>query len=151
MGNWSKLRQLSRNELWLLCLAGAALPLVALGLRLRGFNQVHAALHSLTPAKNACRGDEQKRLQQTTRLVRVAADHGLCRANCLPRSLTLWWLLRRQGIASELRIGVSKTGERMEAHAWVEKDGTPLNDRDDVHERFSAFEQPVVQLGPEPR
>ena len=40
----------------------------------------------------------------------------------------LWWLLRRRGIAAELRIGARKEFERFEAHAWVEVDSAVLND-----------------------
>lgn len=58
----------------------------------------------------------------------------------LHRSLTLWWLLGRQGIASELRIGVRKEQGRFEAHSWVEYEGVTLNDELDVGSRFAAFQ-----------
>ena len=151
MGNWEKLRQLSRREYWLLVQACVALPLIALGLRLRGFNAVQAGLNKLSPADNGPAGDDQSRILQTARLVRVAADHAFCRVNCLPRSLTLWWLLRRQGIASTLRIGARKGMDRLEAHAWVEKDGIPLNEREDVHTHFPAFEKPAERAGKDAR
>jgi len=54
--------------------------------------------------------------------------------------LTLWWLLGRQGIASELRIGVRKEQGRFEAHSWVEYEGVTLNDELDVGSRFAAFQ-----------
>lgn len=74
----------------------------------------------------------------------MAGRHGPYRAKCLPQSLTLWWLLRRQGIESQLRFGARKNARRMEAHAWVEFEGTPLNDSADVGERFKPFERAVV-------
>jgi hypothetical protein len=67
----------------------------------------------------------------------------LYRATCLPRSLALWWLLRRRGIAADLRIGVRKEGGRFEAHAWTEWRGTVLNDGDDVGERFAVFQRAI--------
>jgi len=80
----------------------------------------------------------------TNVMVQVAARHGVYSATCLPQSLTLWWLLRRQGIESDLRFGARKEAERMEAHAWVELDGVPLNDTLDVDQRFKPFERAVI-------
>jgi hypothetical protein len=72
------------------------------------------------------------------------------RANCLDRSVTLWWLLLRCGIASELRIGVRRrpgtpVGSRtLDFHAWIERDGDVLNDLPDVRQRFATFDRPVA-------
>ena len=52
----------------------------------------------------------------------------LPRANCLVESLTLWWELRRSGLAADLRVGVRLIDGRLESHAWVEYDGRVLND-----------------------
>jgi len=53
-------------------------------------------------------------------MVNAADRHGLVHPSCLAKSLTLWWLLGRQGIPSQLRIGTRKEKEKFEAHAWVE-------------------------------
>jgi hypothetical protein len=45
------------------------------------------------------------------------------KVSCLPESLTVWWLLGRQGIASHLRIGVRKVDQRLDGHAWIEVEG----------------------------
>jgi hypothetical protein len=57
---------------------------------------------------------------------------------CLARSLALVWLLRRRGIAAELRIGVN-TDDGFLAHAWVERDGAALSDPQRIAERYAAF------------
>jgi hypothetical protein len=72
-------------------------------------------------------------------VVNSAAKHGIYRANCLERSLTLWWLLRRRGINTALRIGVRKYDSKFEAHAWIEYQNDVLNDSNDVSEQYSAF------------
>ncbi len=61
-------------------------------------------------------------------------------ASCLPRSVTLQWLLRRRRMEADLRIGVRKVESGIEAHAWVEHRGRPLNDTSDVHRRYAAFD-----------
>lgn len=79
--------------------------------------------------------------QETARLVSIAAYRGSYAGNCLKRSMTLWFLLRRQGIEGELRIGTRKADGKFEAHAWVEYRGRVLNDTVDVGERYTAFKR----------
>ena len=71
-------------------------------------------------------------------LVNTAAWRGLYDATCLRRSLVLWWLLRRRGIDSALRIGVRMEDGEFMSHAWVEWQDTVLNDTPDVGQRFMA-------------
>jgi hypothetical protein len=51
---------------------------------------------------------------------------------CLARSLTLWTLLRRRGIETDLRVGYRKGDGKIEGHAWLEYEGTPVNDKPEV-------------------
>lgn len=74
-------------------------------------------------------------------LVNLASRCTPLPTNCLTRSLVLAWLLRRRGISFELRIGVRLSGGVLGAHAWVECEGVPVNDRDDIADDFSVFEQ----------
>jgi hypothetical protein len=146
--NLEKLQQLSCSERWLLFQAFLMLPLVALGLRGFGLRQVHAILANCQPRDQNPRLDSGTsllpRARAIARLVQVAARYGLGRPKCLAQSLTLWWLLRRQKIAGELRIGVKPTGDRVEAHAWVEFQGIILNDSQDVHLRFTPFKETII-------
>ena len=60
-------------------------------------------------------------------MVRVAATYGPFRAKCLPRAIVLWSMLRHDGVAAELRLGVRHGDRGFEAHAWVEVDGLSLD------------------------
>ena len=53
------------------------------------------------------------------------------RLDCLPRSLAVYWVLRRRGLPSELVMGVKKNP--FGAHAWVEVDGDVISDYGDEH------------------
>jgi hypothetical protein len=66
--------------------------------------------------------------------------------NCLSRSLTLWWLLRQQGLEGTLRIGTRFKDGRFQAHAWVEYDGQPLNEEPQVYHTFTVFAQTIKPL-----
>jgi len=154
ISNLKKIRELSGADRWLLVQAFLALPLVALGLRCWGFRRLQAGLQQVPP--ESPRSDDRRadldQARVTARLVQVAARYGLFRPTCLPQSLALWWLLRRQGIGADLRIGVTPKEGRLEAHAWVEFMGVALNDQDDVHERFAPFHAAITpKLMPPPR
>ena len=75
-------------------------------------------------------------------MVKAASVHGLCSATCLPQSLLLWWFLKRRGIDGDLRFGVNKTENQLEAHAWIEVHGVPVNDTEDVQERYAPLGKP---------
>lgn len=47
-------------------------------------------------------------------------------AHCLPRAVAAQLLLARAGYLAEMRIGVCKQGDNLEAHAWLEHQGAPL-------------------------
>jgi len=80
------------------------------------------------------------------RLEDVAARHLFFRTNCLERSLVLCWLLERRGIGGQLRLGARKEGGRFEAHAWVEVDGSVVNDLYEPHSHFAPFGKAVTPL-----
>jgi hypothetical protein len=59
-------------------------------------------------------------------LVGVAGRHVRRRPACLGQALVLAWTLRRGGRATVLRIGVTREGGRLRAHAWLEHGGRVL-------------------------
>jgi hypothetical protein len=64
--------------------------------------------------------------------------------NCLPRSLVTLALLRHHGVPAELRIGVRPSPTGLRAHAWVERNGVPVNDTPEVVGQYAAFDRPVT-------
>ncbi|MDQ1409253.1 MAG: hypothetical protein QOJ41_988 [Acidobacteriaceae bacterium] len=131
--------------------AVALLPLISLSLRIRGFRSTQASLQKRIASGASGRYDPSEpakaaRTALIAHMVRSAAYRSLGTATCLEKSLALWWLLGRRGIASSLRIGTRKTGEKFEAHAWLECDGMALNEPEEVHEHYAAFDEgfPVV-------
>lgn len=151
---WDQLRRLTRSERRWLAKALLLLPLTALGLRLVGFKRCQTALARLAPVNGAHpteRADSlMRQARAAARMVSVAARYGPYRATCLRQSLTLWWLLRRQGIASDLCFGARKEAGRVEAHAWVELQGVALNEAQDVHQRFAPFNRAIVPMEARP-
>ena len=151
MRELAKLRALTGAERRLLIVACAATPLVAGGLSLFGFRRMHGAL-ARWPRPRSARfktpGAALARARSVSKIVSIAAGRGPFRATCLRRSLLLWWLLKRDGIETILRVGVNRENGTLHAHAWVEYMGRPLNDADDIALRFPAFER---NFGASPR
>lgn len=56
----------------------------------------------------------------------------LLKGRCLSQSLVMRFLLRRRGISSELKIGITQNKGKFDAHAWLEKEGALLNDHPSI-------------------
>jgi len=133
--------------------AAMLLPAVKASLRLRGFKKTRESLEKYQSRGSAAApppaGASLETVLGISHMVRAAAHYGLVRASCLEESLTLWHVLREQGYAAKLRIGVRKTGEKFEAHAWVEHEGAALNQAEEMHRHYAAFESAFVEQGSE--
>lgn len=113
-------------------------PCIRLALRTRGFTWTKRHLATLVsqrthaPARTSA-GD-----------LAIAVTRVTCcipGTTCLPRSLTLWFILRRAGFQGDLAIGARRDQDSDEsfAHAWVEVDGRPVGERFDVGDIFPRF------------
>jgi hypothetical protein len=128
-----------------------ALPLVSQSLRWRGFRATQQSLQRRNAPGSKSNNSENQNLEMTVRMVRAAVRHSLGHPSCLEESLTLWWMLARQGISSEVRIGIRKQAENFEAHAWVERDGVALNEPEAKHRHYAAFASEFPAAGGETR
>jgi hypothetical protein len=132
--------------------AAVVLPFISLSLRLRGFRATQTSLQKRLPKESSGVSDKSNGVQTepaalTARMVRSAAHRTWGNPACLEQSLALWWLLGRQGIASSVRIGTRKTDQKFEAHAWVECGGVALNEPEDAHKNYAAFDEAFPILG----
>jgi hypothetical protein len=151
---WDLLRRFSRLDSGargLFLRAAALLPLISLSLRTRGFRSTQLSLLKHLPAMsssvNSLPAAISVRAELTARMVKSAAHRSFRKATCLEKSLALWWLLNRQGIASSVRIGARKSGENFEAHAWVECNGIVVNDTQEPHRHYAVFDEAFPVLG----
>lgn len=137
VGRLTRWRALSFADQRTLLAAAAWMPLFWYCLRVWGLPRFQARLErsKVAAAKDMSLAD----IRALGELVNIAARHTLGPRTCLTRSLLLGWLLRRRGVASNLRIGVRLTNGALDAHAWVECEGIPVNDRPDVGTQFASF------------
>jgi hypothetical protein len=123
--------------------AAVLLPLLTVSLRLGGFRSTQRFLQRFVGLPMKAPPDEGSgdRVAITVRMVLAAARNSFLPSTCLERSLCLWWLLARENIATQFRIGVKKEGEKFAAHAWVERDGVAIGEPESSHLHFAAFDK----------
>lgn len=147
---FKRFRRLNASERSIAIEAAFGLLATWFGLRLIGFRRWERVLAVFAPSANASAlapdASERESALLIARLEAAAARNVLFQPNCLEQSLVLWWLLRRRGIAAEVRIGARKNSDRFEAHAWVEFDSQVLNDASAEHRHFIPFEKPILSM-----
>jgi hypothetical protein len=124
-----KWRQLTAAERGMLLRATVALVAVRLALWIAPFRRVWCWFGGATTSRSL--QPRKRSAMATARWAVDAVGRRLPRATCLVRALALQHLLRQQGIAGQMRLGVAHAGS-FKAHAWVEVDGIPLTGGDDL-------------------
>jgi hypothetical protein len=148
---WARLRRfnaLPRPAKAIFLRAALLFPVITVSLRLRGFRATQRWLQSRLgkPAAAPLSADAASaQIHMVSRMVLAAARHSFFAATCLERSLVLWWLLARRGVATQLRIGVRKAGEKFEAHAWVERNGVAIAEPEAAHLHYTPFAKEFTQ------
>jgi hypothetical protein len=123
--------------------------LISMSFRLKGVPWTQAELRrwatqgatGSTPATSSEAADWIALAQLGQRSVRRAAGVG---GNCLVRSLTLWTMLLRRGVVTDLRVGVRRREGKIEAHAWLEFAGMPVNENQENVDSYSVYDQPLA-------
>ena len=60
------------------------------------------------------------------------------RLSCLKKALILHAMVSRRGHQTVIKIGVKREGAALQAHAWLELDGTPVAESPGVPETYQA-------------
>jgi transglutaminase superfamily protein len=132
---------LSKSDRALVLRAMFLLPVVATSLKTLGLRRTQSWLtrNSLGPMVPST---EQTRtnVRRAAQMVAVACRRRPLPSSCLPRTIVLWSLLRRRGIATDVRIGARSNSQgEFQAHAWLEWNGEVLNDVADVGRQYLPF------------
>lgn len=138
-----KLRQWRALQPWeqrLLIRMVFLLPAAKLLLLLLGFKRTRRIAECELPSASGVLDQAtMARAQRQAQLTAIAARHGFYKANCLPQSLALCRVLRKQGLPAQIRIGVQVNAQPFQAHAWVELDGVPLGQSVDAYKAFDRL------------
>ena len=113
------------------------IALLKLALGVAGFERTWRCIRRRAERVPISSGDEAD-VAPTEQAVALAAALYPGRAQCLERSLLLYWHLRRAGVPVRYRMGVQRYP--FMAHAWIELDGEPINDVPEHVRRFTPIE-----------
>jgi transglutaminase superfamily protein len=103
--------------------AALILGVIRLGLSLLPFQILRRLLRKVVPVPGQLHEAHRAAPGRTTWAVTVASQY-IPKATCLTQALATQVLLARQGYATSLYIGVTKSDRgRLEAHAWIESQG----------------------------
>ncbi len=144
-----KLCSLSRAEVW--CLVQAAAAVVAFDVALQLFSS-KTCLALFERKLGSGKRRQVVSPQRMAWLVEVADRYAPGKSSCLRQSAALSWLLRRRGIATSLRIGVSREGDNFMAHSWLQSEQDQvfgLSDGDKYTILSSSIVQKVLEVGSE--
>jgi hypothetical protein len=137
LARWRSLSGRQKSQLVLLAIA---LPATGALIRLVGFQKaakVCARIGGQAPLRQTSAQDLED-AQTFASLAGIAGRRGPVTTTCLRQSLVVRAWLRRRGLDARLKIGVRKTGDAMDAHAWVELDGVALAQPKRDHAPFPA-------------
>ena len=137
-----KLGSLAAPQRKTLAFALLVLPAMTVCVRLLGLQKTRVLFGVAQIARPVRPQDCAARplVREIARLTHVTASYLPFSISCLPLALTQMWLLNRNDLPSELRIGVRRRKVGIEAHAWIEYCGEPLTEPMAVHENFAAFD-----------
>lgn len=134
---FTRFRRLRNDEKTALLKAVPILAAAALALRVLGLKRTLELLERVPRGSDRHETSCQALNRETQAVDRAARAMGV--GTCLSKSLALNLRLRRLGIDTQVRIGVSDDGELISAHAWLERDGVPIHgDRSDAG-AYQAF------------
>ena len=135
-----KLRALPVRDWFVLCYACLLMPVVWVSLRAFGLPRTLAWAVAPRPSEQI-HDSRVPTHASLGRLVNIAAGYGPIRAACLVRSLVLVRILSGRGMTGTLQVGVRKGApSQLDAHAWVEYEGLPVNDHPNVAKDFAVFD-----------
>jgi hypothetical protein len=110
-----------------------------LGLHLLPFETLKQLFVRLRPSERFRSLDEASVLRTVT-----SALGYFPKSSCLTKALVLWAALVRAGLPCEVVAGVRLEAQKLDAHAWVEREGRVLLDREDVRSSYSRFARPLL-------
>jgi Transglutaminase-like superfamily len=132
----ARFRSLAPPDRGLFLVALLAIAFVRVGLWLTSFRRLHRAFERIAPpagAPDPTPGEAERIGWAVGSAARFVPD-----ATCLPQALAAEAILRHRGHPADLRIGVTRDGGGVQAHAWVESYGRVIVGDGDL-ERFAPL------------
>jgi hypothetical protein len=132
----ARFRSLPSSDRDLFLVALVAIVTVRVGLWATSFRRLRRSVERIAPRRG--RADPTPGEADRIGWAVGSAARFVPNATCLPRALAAEAILRRRGHPAHLRLGVTRDGGGVQAHAWVESYGRVVVGDGDV-ERFAPL------------
>ena len=122
----------------------AAVNIIHIGLLLFGLKRVQKVLgRGLNRSKIDCEiPDEESMILFSSHVKNISRSiktKKIILSNCLSTSLLFWYVLKNQGLETNLIIGTNLNKGVFKAHAWIELQNHPLTAGPNINRRYSRF------------
>ncbi|MCX7033180.1 MAG: lasso peptide biosynthesis B2 protein [Arenimonas sp.] len=138
LAGWRALTGQQKRQLVVLA---TVLPAIGALIRVAGFQRAAKACARVggqAPLRPAT-ADDLAQAEAYAQLAAIAGRRGPVTTTCLRQALAVRTSLRRRGLDAQLKIGVKKNGETLDAHAWVELEGVALAQSQLTHHPFQGL------------
>jgi len=135
---WRKLIRFNASDWLVLLQAVLLLPALNILLRRVRLERVQSRLAAWSQRVSRSKDHDADRARAVSRTVDALARRTPFESNCLHRSLTTWFLLRRRRFDPTMRFGV-KPDKPPTFHAWIEIEDQVINDRPDIASIYLPF------------
>ena len=137
---WNKLLSLTFSEVCFLVEAAATVVGFDLAFRLFSSKTCLALFERKAAFHRRQKGVNPQRMAW---FVKVADRYAPGKSSCLRQAAALAWLLRRRGIATNLRIGVALDEGKFVAHSWLESGEGELFGLSDT-DKYTPLSSPTL-------
>lgn len=139
----SNIRRLPPADKWLFFRA-YILGIFARGcIRLFGFKKTMRILEPFSKSNNSMKS-QPVNIEQYHKLSVLTYKTGKYLMNCLAVCVSYWVLLRRRGVVTELKFGMTLQDNKLKAHSWLEYNGQPFTDKSDINIKYRPFDEVII-------
>ncbi len=139
----SNIRRLSLADKWLFFRAYLLATALRGSIRVLGFKKT---MKMAAPFSKFRKTDKYQPvdIKKYNKLSALSYRAGKPLFNCLALCIAYWILLRRRGIISELKFGMILEENKLKAHSWLEYEGQPFTDENEINIKYTSFDKPIA-------
>ena len=140
---FKQIRRLSYPNKWLFLKGLFLAVFLRVCFKISNFKKTLAFFSRFKTGKTVSQ-NESNEVRRYHHLITLTYGFGPSVVNCLSVSTAYWWLMKRRGIATDLKFGMKKDNEKLLAHAWLEYNGEPLTADAEVEKKYIAFGESIL-------
>lgn len=123
---------------------GLLVPLTEIGIRTFGFKRTVRFLEYFAREKKKPSERPQVLINRHSNYLYLFKKNFPFFGKCLAHSLSLWFILKKKGVSTDLRFGMKKQEGGLLAHAWLEFEGKPLASKSELEEDYTFFPDSIL-------